>query len=258
LHALKKLISFLIRFVPRKYLQLLSGVGLQLAQWYLKGKGSYCEICNHEYRHFLPYGRLRARSNALCPNCLSLERHRLIERYLRTQTTFYQNQLSVLHIAPEKCFVKHFRKQHALGYITADLESPWADVKMDILKMPFENNFFDVVFCNHVLEHVDDDLQAMREIHRVLKPGGWAILQVPFFAPIPNETFEDIQLTDLREREKIFGQSDHIRRYGLDYPNRIERSGLKVIEEKFAFSLSIEDCRRYGLVPETIFVGVKS
>ena len=255
---MKKIISLLIRFVPRTYLQSVSGVALKVAQFFLRGDQTSCNVCGNKFRRFLPYGRLRARSNALCPGCLSLERHRLINLYLSDYTDFYKSQLSVLHIAPERCFLKVFRAQHLNGYVTADLDSPWADVQVDIHQMPFEDNRFDVVICNHVLEHVQDDLKALGEILRVLKKGGYAILQVPFFAPIPEKTFEDSAIIDTREREKVFGQSDHIRRYGKDYASRIESVGFKVIQENFAFELTSEFCKTHALIPETLFIGIKN
>ena len=233
---MKKLISLLIRYVPRKYLQLFSGVGLKMLGIFYAGNKVECPICDGHYRSFLPYGRTNPRPNALCPSCLSLERHRLIWLYLKERTNFFSQKLSVLHIAPEPCFVKRFEKIHGDNYITGDIESPLAKVKMDIHRIPFEENKFDVVLCNHVLEHVQDDIKAMKEIKRVLRPGGWAILQVPFFSPVPDDTFEDNSITDPREREKIFGQDDHVRKFGKDYPQRIERSGLKAILDDFAKS----------------------
>jgi SAM-dependent methyltransferase len=255
---MKKIIAFLIRFVPRKYLQLFSGTGLRVVGWFYAGNKVECPVCSHTYREFLPYGRINPRKNALCPSCLSLERHRLIWLYLRDKTDFFKKKLDVLHIAPEHCFMKPFEKQHGERYITADIESPLAKVKMDIHEMPFEANRFDAVLCNHVLEHVRDDIKAMSEICRVLKPGGWAIMQVPFFAPIPETTFEDHSITDKREREKIFGQDDHVRKYGHDYPQRIARSGLTPYEEKFVFDLPKKDAARYGVAArEIIYIGRK-
>lgn len=233
---MKKLISIVIRYVPRKYLQLFSGVGLKMLGIFYAGNKVECPICGGHYRSFLPYGRINPRPNALCPSCLSLERHRLIWLYLKEKTNFFSQKLNVLHLAPEPCFVKRFEKIHGDTYITGDIESPLAKVKMDIHRIPFEENNFDVVLCNHVLEHVQDDIKAMREIRRVLKPGGWAILQVPFFSPVPDHTFEDNSVTDPREREKIFGQDDHVWKFGKDYPQRIERSGLKAILDDFAKS----------------------
>lgn len=251
---MKQFISFLIRFIPRKYLQLFSGVGLKVVGIFYRGNTVQCPICDKKYRHFLPYGRINPRSNALCPNCLSLERHRLLWLYLKEQTNFFSDTLDVLHIAPEPCFMKRFEKHHGEKYITADIESPLAKVKMDIHKIPFPENHFDVVLCNHVLEHVQDDIKAMREIHRVLKRGGWAIMQVPFFAPVPEVTYEDASITDPREREKAFGQDDHVRMFGKDYAKRIERAGMKAEENGFAKTQS----DRYGISKnEIIYLGRK-
>lgn len=150
--------------------------------------------------------------------------------------------------------MKRFEKQHGEKYITADIESPLAKVKMDIHQIPFSENIFDVVICNHVLEHVQDDIKAMSEIRRVLKPGGWAIMQVPFFSPVPDVTFEDTTITDPQEREKFFGQNDHVRMFGKDYSKRIERAGLKAVEDDFAKAQH----EKYGLQrAEIIYIGVK-
>jgi SAM-dependent methyltransferase len=255
---MKKIISLLIRFVPRKYLQMMGGWGIKLVGMFYKGKAVSCPICDSQYRIFMPYGRLRPRQNALCPNCLSLERHRLMWLYLKERSSFFEGKWKVLHVAPEACFIPRFEKIHGEGYITADIESPLAKVKMDIHAIPFPENTFDVVLCNHVLEHVKDDIQAMREIRRVLKPGGFAILQVPFFNPVGEKTFEDDTVTDPREREKIFGQNDHVRKYGHDYPQRISASGLKAIEDAYVNTLSDETRKKYGLVEgEIIYRGEK-
>jgi len=255
---MKNIISFLIRFVPRKYLQYFSGVGLKVVGLFYRGNTVECPICLHPYRIFLPYGRINSRQNALCPSCLSLERHRLIWVYLKEKTNFFSTRLNILHIAPEPCFMDRFEKQHGKNYITADIESPLAKVKMDIHQIPFEENHFDVVLCNHVLEHVADDIKAMSEIKRVLKPNGWAILQVPFFSPVPDITFEDNSITDKREREKMFGQDDHIRKFGKDYLQRIERAGLRAVAEPFANTLSDDMISKYGLMKdELIYKGTK-
>ena len=200
---MKKIISWLIRYVPRKYLQRVSGAGLKVLGLFYRGQDVTCPVCGKSFRKFLPYGRINPRENAFCPNCLSLERHRLMWLYLKERTGFFKNGLHVLHIAPEACFIKRFEKIHGENYITADIESPLAKVKMDIHQIPFDQNTFDVVFCNHVLEHVTDDITAMNEIHRVLKPQGFAILQVPFFNPVPDTTFEDSR-SQTDENEKRY------------------------------------------------------
>jgi ubiquinone/menaquinone biosynthesis C-methylase UbiE len=154
--------------------------------------------------------------------------------------------------------MKKFELAHGEKYITADIESPLAKVKMDIHKMPFAANSFDVVLCNHVLEHVEDDIQAMREIARVLRPGGYAIMQVPFFSPVSETTFEDAAIKNPDEREKLFGQDDHVRKYGKDYPKRIERAGLKPITSPFALELPAAEVAKSGLTAqEVLYLGKK-
>jgi SAM-dependent methyltransferase len=255
---MRKIISFLIRYIPRKYLQQFSGVGLRVLGVFYSGHRVECPICGKQYRTFLPYGRINPRANALCPNCQSLERHRLIWLYLQEKTNFFSEPLSVLHVAPESCFMHPFEVQHGSQYVTADLESPLAKVKMDIHEMPFNENYFDVVLCNHVLEHVKDDLQAMREIKRVLKPGGWCILQVPFFSPVPEHTLEDASITQAHDRERAFGQDDHARKYGKDYLKRIETSGMSAMADPFAKGLTDEEATRYGISRgEIIYRGTK-
>lgn len=255
---MKKLIALIIRYVPRKYLQRVGGVGLKILGLFYSGSNVICPICGKNFSKFLPYGRINPRPNALCPNCQSLERHRLIWLYLKERTNFFSRDQHVLHIAPEACFIRRFEARHRDRYITADIESPLAKVKMDIHQIPFADNTFDVVLCNHVLEHVNDDIRAMSEIRRVLKPGGFSILQVPFFSPVPEKTFEDPSITDPRAREKAFGQDDHVRKYGRDYSARLERAGLQAIEDPFVNEKSDAERQRYGLVKgEIIFKGVK-
>ena len=215
-----------------------------------------CTVCGSTFKKFLPYGRLKSRSNALCPKCLALERHRLIWLYLKRKTDFFTKEATMLHVAPELCFIDRFESLENLEYITADIESPLAKVKMDIHHIPFEDESIDIIFCNHVLEHVDDDIRALSEIRRVLKPGGWAILQVPFFYPLPETTYEDKSITDPKEREKAFGQDDHVRMYGKDYSNRLASVGFKVKEEKLIEELSKEEIERYALPKDEIIYKV--
>jgi len=223
-----------------------------------RGDKVQCPICEKKYKSFLPYGRINTRQNALCPSCLSLERHRLIWIYLQKQTDFFTAPQHVLHIAPEPCFMKRMENIHGEKYITADIESPLAKVKMDIHQIPFESDTFDVALCNHVLEHVADDLQAMRELYRVLKPGGWAIMQVPFFHPVPEKTFEDKSITDPKEREKVFGQDDHVRKFGKDYAERLQSVGFDVKEGQFVKEFTDEKIFYYGLPKnEVIFYSTK-
>lgn len=252
---MKKLISLLLRKVPRKYLQLVGKPVLKLVGLLYRGHKYTCPIINKSYRRFLPYGRINPRANALCPESLSLERHRLIYLYLQKKTDFFSKKQRMLHVAPELCLMDSFEKQHGDNYITTDLESPLAKVKADIHKLPFEDNSFDIAMCNHVMEHVDSDITAMSELYRVLRPGGWAIIQVPFFPPLPDVTEEDITISDPRERERRFGQDDHVRKYGTDYAARLSKAGFKVVEDRFIDELSQEEKVKYALPPdETIYL----
>jgi SAM-dependent methyltransferase len=168
------------------------------------------------------------RENVLCPYDLTLERHRLMWLYLKNESDFFTaNKLKVLHIAPEQCFYSKFKAQKNLDYLTGDLESPLADLHFDLHHIPLEDNQFDVVFCNHVMEHVDDPIQCMTELFRVMKIGGWAIMQVP--QDFSRETtYEDASITSPEDREKHFWQKDHVRLFGKDYPQWLEKSGFSV------------------------------
>ncbi|MDH5605113.1 MAG: class I SAM-dependent methyltransferase [Cyclobacteriaceae bacterium] len=244
------IIGLITRWVPRTILQRFSPLVLKLLSLFYRGNKLTCPIEGKSYRKFLPYGRLKARENALCPGSMSLERHRLLWLFLKDRTDFFKQKLTVLHVAPEKCFIKPFQQQHGADYITADIESPLAMIKLDVHHIPFPDESFDVVICNHVLEHVEDDIKAMREIFRVLKHGGWAILQVPFFYPVPKTTYEDPSVTDPKEREIKYGQSDHVRMYGEDFPERIHRAGFRVRMDAYCDELAEETRRKYAL-PES-------
>ncbi|MCU0416644.1 MAG: methyltransferase domain-containing protein [Cytophagaceae bacterium] len=243
---MKSIISLAIRKVPRKYLQRISPVIMQGMKIWYSGDKVECPICASTYRKMLPYGRITPRENALCPNCLSLERHRLMWLYLKNKTTFFSEKRTLLHIAPEHCFIHRFEKLNHLNYLSADIESPLAKLKMDIHSIPFQDNTIDIVFCNHVLEHVTDDIQCMKEFYRVLKPGGWAILQSPI-DPNRSTTLEDPTLTTPQQREAVHGQDDHLRTYGSDYADRIRKAGFVVEENNYVKELPLSDVKRYCL-----------
>lgn len=177
--------------------------------------------------------------------------------YLKEKTDFFSTSIKLLHIAPELCFMKIFEGMPNIDYITADLESPLAKVKMDVHEIPFDANSFDVVFCNHVMEHVENDIKAMSEIYRVLKTGGWAIIQSPVY-PELEHTIEDPTITDPAEKERVYGQNDHMRKYGRDYCQRLRSAGFTVKEDNYLNELSEETRRRYALPKvEMIFLCMK-
>ncbi len=214
--------------------------------FFLRGNKYVDPIDGKGFRTFLPYGYGSQRNNVLSPSTLSLERHRLLWLYLKSETDFFVAQNKVLHFAPEQCFLKRFRNMKNLDYTTTDLESPIADVKADICDLPFEDNTYDVIFCNHVLEHIPNDKRAMQELYRVMKPGGYGIFQIP--QDLSREyTFEDNDITDKKERAKIFGQYDHVRVYGRDYFDKLRAVGFKVKEVDFTSSLSEESITQFCL-----------
>lgn len=214
--------------------------------FFLKGNKYTDPIDGKSFKRFLPYGYGKQRNNVLSPSTLSLERHRLLWLYLKNETGFFTKNLKVLHFAPEQAFYKRFREMKNLDYTTTDLESPLADVKADICKLPFDDNSFDIILCNHVLEHIPDDTKAMQELYRVLKVGGMGILQIP--QDLARETtFEDDSITDKKERAKIFGQYDHVRVYGRDYFDKLRSIDFKVDEVDYTSTLTEEEITRYCL-----------
>ena len=251
---MKAIISLVLRYIPRPYLQIVGHWAARFLSIFYIGNEVECPVCNCHYRKFLPYGRnTSSRENALCPGCLSLERHRLMGLYLKRKTNFFTApNLKVLHVAPEYCFIDRFEKMKNLDYITGDIESPLAKVKMDIHQIPFEDNTFDVAFCNHVMEHVDDYVLAMSELHRVLKPGGWALIQSPQDMKYA-VTYEDPTITDPKEREKYFLQNDHLRLFGRNYNHELEKGGFTVKEDRFVMDeLTKQEVKRYALPSEEI------
>src|SRR5690606_9088266 len=165
--------------IPRPWLIQFSVWARPVIYQFFKGNRFTDPIDGKSYRKFLPYGYGKPRENALSPGTLSLERHRQMRLYLQNETDFFSKNYKELHIARKLKFLRRFRKMKNMDYLSADLFSPIVDVIADLLDLPFADEPFDVVFCNHVLEHIEDDRKAMSELFRVLKKGGWGIVQVP-------------------------------------------------------------------------------
>jgi len=248
-----KIFKSILNTIPRPWLIKASYIVRPLISWYLRGDKFTDPIDGRSFRKFLPYGYVKQRENALSPSTLSLERHRLMWLFLRDNTTFFTatKKLKVLHIAPEQCFLDIFRKQQNLNYITSDLQSPIADVKADICDLPFKENEFDIIFCNHVLEHISNDTKAMQELYRVLKPGGFGIFQIPQDLS-KAITFEDNTITDRKERAKLFGQYDHVRVYGRDYFDKLRSIGFKVDEVDYTKKITLDKIEKYCLMQNEI------
>ena len=185
----------------------------------------YCPVCSSRVRRFTPYG-LKRRPEAQCPVCKLLERHRLVWVFFKERTTLFDGHArKMLHFAPEPEFSKRFKKIPSLNYVSADLFDPNAMLKADISNIACPDESFEVVYCSHVLEHVEDDRKAIGEMYRVLKKDGQAVILVPITV---EKTFEDTSVMDPRQRERLFGQHDHLRQYGIDFTERLSECGFAV------------------------------
>ncbi|MDD2985166.1 class I SAM-dependent methyltransferase [Flavobacterium sp.] len=245
---MKKTFKYILNTVPRPILIRLSYVARPILALFLKGNKFTDPIDGKSFSQFLPYGYENQRNNVLSPSTLSLERHRLLWLYLKNETHFFtsEHKIKVLHFAPEQAFYKRFRNQKNLIYTTTDLFSPLADVKADICNLPFKDNEYDVILCNHVLEHIPDDTKAMQELFRVLKPGGMGIFQIPQDLSRA-VTFSDDSITDKKERAMVFGQYDHVRIYGRDYFDKLRSIGFTVVEEDYTSKMTPELVEKYCL-----------
>ena len=241
-----QLFKRVLNLVPRPLLIRLSYVARPFLTLSLRGSTYQDPIDGKTFKKFLPYGYENQRENVLSPSTLSLERHRLLWLYLKSETDFFKAHRKVLHFAPEQAFYKRFRAMKNLDYTTTDLNSPLADVKADICDLPFEDDSYDVIFCNHVLEHIPNDTKAMQELYRILKPSGMAILQIPQDLQRA-QTFEDNSITDRNERAAIFGQYDHVRIYGRDYFDKLRTIGFKVHEVDYTAQLDAAEVDKYRL-----------
>ncbi|MDO8897378.1 MAG: methyltransferase domain-containing protein [Bacteroidales bacterium] len=266
------------KFIPAKLGYVLRNLKLTIRGIYYSGKKHYCPLCGHSYRRFFSGGfdlpvitemqiiGAGRRNDNICPGCASTDRDRLIHALLISKEFDFLPSDALLHIAPEPALYSWLQKNksellnkyiqgvkyHEGFYYNSDVRL------FDLLAIPFDNESFDLVICNHVLEHIEADQKAMREIYRILKPGGKGILQVPW-SPILEKTYEDLSITSVEDREKYFGQFDHVRLYGRDYPERLKSNGFEVqivepnmlgFDEKYLLSISINP-------KEVIFVVTK-
>lgn len=220
-----------------------------------------CPFCEGSFEKFIPYGIISPaaedsqvigmgyRSSVLCPGCLSSDRERLVYLYLKHKTGIFHENITMLHVAPERNLQRVFTKSPTIEYLSADFASPLVMVRIDVAQLPHKDNLFDVIICNHVLEHVPDDQQAMAELYRVLKPGGWAILQVPISMSL-ERTYEDPNVTSPQERERLFGQRDHVRIYAKDYIGRLEGAGFRVETYNLTDDMGESFADKHGLIQE--------
>lgn len=233
--------------MPRRWLKRLLRLVRPIRALAYRGTGRYCPVCNRSSDRFASFGR-PARKDAQCVQCDSLERHRLVWLFFLNRTDLFRGaRCSMLHVAPESCLEPRLRQRLGPDYLTADLLDPAAEIRMDVTRIGFPDRHFDVIYCSHVLEHVPDDRRAMAEFHRVLKDDGWAVLVVPITA---ERTVEDPGVTDPAERLRLFGQEDHVRRYGPDFVDRLRAAGFRVETVSVGDLATEAEAERMGLTAD--------
>ncbi len=238
--SIKRFKPILQRYTPRLNV-LYSRIKLK----YYSGNNLYCPCCEHYFRRFFPHGSDLS-SSRMCPNCGSLERHRLLLLYLFDKTNFFTEKIKVLHFTPSYALEMRFKTMANLDYITTALVHPRAMIRMDITNIKFPDDNFDVILCYHILEHVKNDQRAMQELYRVLKPGGWAIIQVPIDFNLKN-TLEDPNIISAKDREYYYGYRYHLRRYGRDYIEKLESIRFTVKIDDFVNEINKESRKKLGL-----------
>lgn len=235
---------------PYKFIPLVSPVYRNIKTTALsmlyRGDNVSCPLCKTSFSKWIG-----DRDTGSCPRCGSAARHRLLYLFLQQNSSFFTTFHSVLHFAPEKCWQNLLKSMDNLKYVTADLSAPEADFKIDITNISFERESFDVVICSHVLEHIIDDKKAISELFRVLTPNGTAYIQVPYNSN--KLTDEDSTVQVPQEREKRFGQFDHVRLYGLDFQQKLESSGFEVSQERYAIKLNPQQQKQFGIWNDVIF-----
>ncbi len=213
------------------------------------GRRFTCPCCGWRLRTFTEAdGSWRARANGYCPRCNAKARHRRDWLFLQANTNLFVDRLRLLHVSPKFSLARRLVRLPNLDYVAGDIEArPFISVRFTAERLPFGDATFDAVICIHVLEHVEDDRAAMQELHRVMRPGGWALVSVPLRLDHP--TYEDGAITDPEARRRAFGETDHLRLYGVDVIDRLEACGFTVTLDR-ADELSEDLKARYGLLAD--------
>ena len=210
------------------------------------GRRFVCPCCGWHVRAFVAGGvTLRTRELSYCPRCGAKARHRRIWLFLRARTNLFSDRISLFEISPKYAFARRFDAMANVDFVGADLvRRPRTDLRMDLRAAPIRDGVFDALLCVHVLEDIGDDTAAMAELHRILRPGGWALVSVP--TDLDNPTIEDPTITDPKERKRRFGEEAHVRVYGHDIVKRLEAAGFDV-EVDLAADVPTRTQARYGL-----------
>lgn len=239
--------------LPARMKQVLRGSFLRVSSLLNTGSRVECPVCERQFRKFARFHG----ENDQCPGCGSLMRHRMILLYLRDVLRLEESSADVLHVGPAVSIRQRLSRLGSLRYLSVDVDPALADIQADVTDLRFADESFDFVLCVHVLEHVPEDRKAISELFRVLRPGGVALIQVP---PSSLEvTREDPSVTDPAERERLFGQHDHVRLCGADYRERLAEPGFRVEVVDYVTELAPEERARYGLrVGEPFYLCKKS
>lgn len=246
-HINRKLKELLPRPLSFALIYARDAIRRELNRRKFSGGKYYCPICNSQIKAYLIVDGI-----ASCPICGSSERHRVDWVFLHKNTNLFdQSPKRMLHVSPELFFTSQFKKIKNLDYISVDLEDPRAMIKMDVTDIKFPNDYFDTIYCSHVLEHIIEDRNAISGLFRVCKPMGWALIQVPITS---ESTFEDSTITKPEERKKVFGLEDHVRRCGLDYIERIREVGFIVTNISANEVMTTDDFSRMGVLHRNRFI----
>lgn len=261
-----KLGKVLQKYIPAKVFRKISSVYVRMK---FSGASYACPLCGGSYKDFFPAGFdfpvLKEldivgggyREHVRCPGCNSSDRDRLFFLYLRDVLNVEIQKLHILHVAPEEKIQRYLKSLKNIEHESIDIGSKIADKKMDIQHIDYPDATFDVVLCNHVLEHIVDDQKAIRELYRVLKVGGIAILQVPISMKL-EKTYEDFTIVSPKDRETFFGQDDHVRVYARDYKDRLIAGGFSVKVVPYAHEIGEDLAQKYSLnLREALYVCTK-
>jgi len=224
----------------------MKSAGRFLVSWLYVGRRFVCPCCGMSLRRMMA---TPSRANARCPRCRSLHRHRLLWLYLRDRLSLLTQPLSLLHFAPQTGLWTRLNGLTHIRYITADLRSDDVSVRVDMCRLPFADGSIDLVLSSAVLDYIPDDVAAMREIHRVLRVGGIAVLWLPVDDTV-ERTLDDPREWSPRQRANLAKTGGAVRVYGWDVCRRLESVGFAVTVERYARDLDSDTVQRYVLLAD--------
>ena len=240
LNSLKNYFLRLKGFIPVKR------VLLNIRAYQYRGDKYFCPCCEQSFKTFLPMtAGASNRDNVVCPGCGVVERHRLLWLYLESQTTLLTNPHQLLYLAPTDVLQEKLKQYKNISYLSADLESPLSMQHFDIMDIPITNNSFSFIICSHILAHVKNHKKALKELYRILQPGGILILLDDYESRPKTLEYEEVKTPE--ERKIAYGQSDRWRLFGKDFLSEITSLGFKLTKSDFASSFTKEETIKYRI-----------